>query len=407
MGYPAAMSPFPAYAAALRNLRLPLAYVDLARFDQNAADLVRRVRAGTGRALPIRPASKSIRCVTLMDRLLTREGYAGLMCYSAGEAAWLSRELAQPTHLLVAYPTLERADIRACLEACDAGADITLMVDDAAHVRLLGRLAEDYGHTLSVALDLDMSLRLPGLHFGVRRSPLHSPNAALDLASQIADHGSLRLDGVMGYEAQVAGLQDALPGQRAMNTAIRVLKRASIMDLRRRRSDTVAALHQAGHRLRFVNGGGTGSLEATARDHSVSEVTAGSGLYSPTLFDGFAHFHHAPAAGFVLPVVRRPAHGFVTCHGGGYIASGSAGPEKLPQPIYPEGLSLLPSEGAGEVQTPLVVAPGTSIGLGDMVFFRHAKAGELCEHFNHLVLLERGQVVDEVPTYRGQGRSFL
>ena len=122
MGYPAAMSPFPAYAAALRNLRLPLAYVDLALFDKNAADLVRRVRAGTGRALPIRPASKSIRCVTLMDRLLTREGYAGLMCYSAGEAAWLSRELAQPTHLLVAYPTLERADIRACLEACDAGA---------------------------------------------------------------------------------------------------------------------------------------------------------------------------------------------------------------------------------------------------------------------------------------------
>jgi D-serine deaminase-like pyridoxal phosphate-dependent protein len=400
------MSPFPAYAAALRDLRLPLAYVDLALFDKNATDLVRRVQAGTGRALPIRAASKSIRCVALMERLLAREGYAGLMCYSAAEAAWLSRELSQPTHLLVAYPTLEPADVRACLEACAQDADITLMVDDAAQVRVLGQLAEDYGQTLSVALDLDMSLRLPGLHFGVRRSPLHSPRAALDLASAVADHASLRLDGVMGYEAQVAGLQDAVPKQRAMNAGIRLLKRASIMDLQKRRADTVAALHQAGHTLRFVNGGGTGSLEATARDRSVSEV-AGSGLYSPTLFDNFSHFHHAPAAGFVLPVVRRPAPGFVTCHGGGYVASGSAGPEKLPMPMYPEGLRLLPSEGAGEVQTPLQLDAGVTLSLGDPVFFRHAKAGELCEHFNHLVLLERGQVVDEVPTYRGQGRSFL
>ena len=401
------MSPFAAYAAALRHLRLPLAYVDVARFDRNAADLVQRVRAGTGRSLPIRPATKSIRCVALMERLLQHEGYEGLMCYSAAEAAWLTRELSKPVHLLVAYPTLEPADIRACLEAVERGADITLMVDDMAHVRLLGQLAEDVGQTLSVALDLDMSLRLPGLHFGVRRSPLHSPRAALELAAEIADHDALRLDGVMGYEAQVAGLQDALPNQRAMNTAIRALKRASIMDLQKRRSDTVAALHQAGHTLRFVNGGGTGSLEATARDRSVSEVTAGSGLYSPTLFDNFSHFHHAPAAGFVLPVVRRPAPGFATCHGGGYVASGSAGPEKLPVPMYPEGLELLPTEGAGEVQTPLKLSPGVSLSLGDPVFFRHAKAGELCEHFNHLVLIERGRVVDEVPTYRGQGRSFL
>ncbi len=392
---------------ALRDLRLPLAYVDLDLFDANRDALAARVAESTGRPLPIRAATKSIRCLALLERLLATPGYEGLMCYSAAEAAWLSEALSQPTHLLVAYPSVERADLQACVRAVEAGGDITLMVDEVAHVRLLGRLAKEAGLVLSLSLDLDMSLRLPGLHFGVRRSPLHSPRAALEVADAIGAHAHLRLDGVMGYEAQVAGLQDALPGQRAMNAAIRLLKRASVMDLQKRRAETVAALRDAGHALRFVNGGGTGSLESTARDRSVTEVTAGSGLYSPTLFDGFAGFRHAPAAGFVLPVVRRPAEGFATCHGGGYIASGSAGAEKLPVPIYPPGLELLPTEGAGEVQTPLKLPEGATLEPGDPVFFRHAKAGELCEHFNQLVLLSGAEVVDEAPTYRGQGRSFL
>ena len=308
--------------------------------------------------------------------------------------------------MLVAYPTVDRHDLEAVVAAMRDGAEITLMVDSGEQVRAAGRVAEDHGVTLSLAIDIDMSLRLPGLHFGVRRSPVHSPTDALRVADAIADHGFLRLDGVMGYEAQVAGLPDAVADRRAMNLAIRALKRLSVRDLRDRRGRIVRALTDAGHALRVVNGGGTGSLESTARDSSVTEVTAGSGLYSPTLFDEFARFRHAPSAGFVLPVVRRPTRDMITCHGGGFVASGPAGPDKLPVPMYPRGLSLLDEAGAGEVQTPLRCA-GTVPNVGDMVFFRHAKAGELCEHANHLVLIAGGEVVDEVPTYRGEGRCFL
>ena len=72
----------------------------------------------------------------------------------------------------------------------------------------------------------------------------------------------------------------------------------------------------------FVNGGGTGSIVSTSADPSVTEIAAGSGLYSPALFDGYRSIRPIPAAFFALPVVRRPRPGIVTALGGGWIASG-------------------------------------------------------------------------------------
>ena len=46
--------------------------------------------------------------------------------------------------------------------------------------------------------------------------------------------------------------------------------------------------------LRFVNGGGTGSIERTAAEPAVTEVAAGSGLFGPTLFDTYRAFKPAP-----------------------------------------------------------------------------------------------------------------
>ena len=109
----------------------------------------------------------------------------------------------------------------------------------------------------------------------------------------------------------------------------------------------------------------------------------------------------------MLQVVRKPADGFVTCLGGGLVASGAAGADRLPLPCWPEGLELLPLEGAGEVQTPLK-GPGTAaLSLGDPVFFRHAKAGELAEHFNEYLFVRGDHIVSRAPTYRGLGKAFL
>lgn len=388
--------------AALRDEHLPLAFCDLDLLAANARNLVER-SGGT----PIRLASKSIRCREILRRVQAMSPvFQGILCYSAAEAAHLAAD-SSFKDLVVAYPTVDRRDLDLACAAIARGGEICLMVDDPGQLPPLSRAAARAGVTLPVAIDLDMSSSLPGLHFGVRRSPVTTDAAALALADAVAAAPNLRLDGLMGYEAQLAGLQDFLPGQRLKSAAVRALKRRSQPEIFARRAAVVAALRARGHELRFVNGGGTGSLEATRTDPSVTELAAGSGLYGPTLFDGYATFHPRPAAGFALPIVRRPTAGVYTCFGGGYIASGSPGRDRQPTPYLPAGARLLPTEGAGEVQTPVVHEGPETLALGDPIFFRHAKAGELCEHFSELILLAGGTIVGRAPTYRGDGHSFV
>jgi D-serine deaminase-like pyridoxal phosphate-dependent protein len=159
--------------------------------------------------------------------------------------------------------------------------------------------------------------------------------------------------------------------------------------------------------LEFVNGGGTGSLERTAAEPAVTEIGAGSGLYLPRLFDTYRAFSGRPAALFALPVVRRPGPGVITALGGGYVASGPPSAIRLPAPYLPPGLRLDRDEGAGEVQTPLLGPAADRLRIGDRVWMRHAKAGELCEHFAELHLIDGDAVVETVPTYRGEGQDFL
>jgi len=387
--------------AALRHEHLPLAYCDLDLLAANARSLVER--AG---GLPIRLASKSVRCREILRRVQAMNPvFQGILCYSAGEAAHLAADGFKD--LVVAYPTVDRHDLDLACTAIAGGAEICLMVDDPLQLPFLSEAAGRAGVTLPVAIDLDMSSTLPGLHFGVRRSPVDAVDTAVALADAIAGTDHLRLDGLMGYEAQLAGLQDLVPGQRLKSAAVRALKRRSQPEVFARRTAVVAAIKAHGHVLRFVNGGGTGSLEQTRTDPSVTELAAGSGLYGPTLFDGYDSFRPQPAAGFALPIVRRPTPAIYTCFGGGYIASGNPGRDRQPTPHLPAGTGLLANEGCGEVQTPVTYSGPEILALGDPIFFRHAKAGELCEHFPELVLLAGAAVVGRVSTYRGDGRSFV
>jgi D-serine deaminase-like pyridoxal phosphate-dependent protein len=210
----------------------------------------------------------------------------------------------------------------------------------------------------------------------------------------------------MAYEAQIAGVGDRPPGQPLRGLAVRGMQRMSVKELAERRAAIVAAVSDV-TKLEFVNGGGTGSLERTAAEEAVTEVAAGSGLYGPTLFDAYRSFTPHHAALFALAVVRRPAPGIATAQGGGWIASGIAHPSRLPTPVYPPGLRLSGQEGAGEVQTPLSGDEADALRPGDRVWFRHAKAGELCEHVNTLYMIDGDAIVAEAPTYRGEGKAFL
>lgn len=374
---------------ATTGLRPPFAVVDLDAFDVNADDLVRR--AG---GLPIRVASKSVRCRALLERVLARPGFHGVMAYSVREAQWLVGH--GRTDVFVAYPSVDLGVLDEIVAQEDLAAQITVCVDSVEHVTHLARLTGPY--RLRVAIDVDASLRVGGAHLGVRRSPLREPADVAAVCGAAQDSGRLTVVGLMFYDAQIAGLPDS-------SHKIRMMKRASAASLLKRRRAVVEAV--ASHAdLEFVNGGGTGSLEVTGADPVITELAAGSGLYGPTLFDGYDAFTPRPAAAFALEVVRRPAPDWVTLFSGGYIASGPTGSTRQPSILAPAGLTLTDTEGAGEVQTPVRVPTSLRLELGDRVWLRHAKAGELCERFDVLHLIKDGEVVDTVPTYRGEAQNF-
>jgi D-serine deaminase-like pyridoxal phosphate-dependent protein len=378
---------------ATAHLEPPFAVVDLDAFDANAADLVRRARG-----VPVRVASKSVRVRTLVDRAAAARGFAGVMAFSLREAVWLAR--AGQTDLLMGYPTVDRAALRDLVEDPALRSRIVLMVDHPAQLAMIRAAGASADAPVRVGLDIDSSLRLGPLHLGVRRSPVHTPAQAADAAAAIARQPGIDLVGLMFYDAQIAGLPDRSP-------AVRLVKARSAADLATRRTAVLRAVHEVlGRPLALVNGGGTGSLEVDAADPSITEVTAGSGLYSPGLFDGYRAFTSRPAAWFALPVVRRPHSRIVTAFGGGYIASGPAGRSRLPKPTWPPGLSLLGTEGAGEVQTPLAGRAARDLLPGDRVWLRHAKAGELFERFDVVHLVRGDRVELTVPTYRGEGQAF-
>ncbi|GGS05656.1 alanine racemase [Streptomyces nojiriensis] len=390
------------YDRATAHLDAPLAIVDLDAFDANADDLVRRA-AGK----PVRVASKSVRCRALLERVLARPGFAGIMSYTLAESLWLARSGFED--VLLAYPSTDRAGFGELANDAKLAGAVTVMVDDPAQLDLIDAARDGGAEEIRVCLELDTSLRLLGgrVRIGARRSPLRQPAQLAGLARAVAARPGFRVVGLMAYEGHVAGVGDSLSGRPLRSRTIRLMQAAARKELAERRAEVVRAVRAVVPDLEFVNGGGTGSVQQTAAEDAVTEIAAGSGLYMPRLFDNYTSFSGRPAALFAQPVVRRPGVGVVTVLGGGYPASGAAGADRLPVPYLPQGLRYDPQEGAGEVQTPLLGSPADDLLIGDRVWFRHAKAGELCERFDTLHLIEGDRVSESVPTYRGEGRTFL
>jgi D-serine deaminase-like pyridoxal phosphate-dependent protein len=390
--------------AIFEDVEAPFAFVDLDAMWSNSDAML-----GRAAGKPIRVASKSVRCRGVLERILARdERYRGLMTFTLPETLWLAE--AGFENLLLAYPT---ADTEALGElalrsvANPEGAPI-VMVDCTEHLDAIESVLGAGAAPVRVCIDLDAGWWALGgrIKVGPKRSPVHTVEQAVALAREIERRPQLSLAALMAYEGQIAGVGDRPPGRRLRGAAIAAMQRRSAAELAERRAAVVTAIRELTE-LPIVNGGGTGSLELTGAEGAVTEIAAGSGFYAPTLFDAYSRFSLTPAAGFAVPVVRKPSNGIATALGGGYLASGSGDAARLPSPWLPPGLELDAEEGAGEVQTPLSGAPAASLQVGDRVYMRHAKAGELCERFDALHLLEGEEIVDVVPTYRGEGKTFL
>jgi D-serine deaminase-like pyridoxal phosphate-dependent protein len=383
--------PFDRLLKATADLDTPFAVVDEPALWANADDLVRRA-AG----VPIRVASKSVRVRSIIEQTLARDGFAGVMSYSLAESNWLADHGIDD--ILLAYPTTSRAALADLIADDRRRAAITVMVDSTESLNHLDHLLGAGHPAIRVCIDVDASLKLGPVHLGVRRSPVHSAQQAAELAKAIADRPGFDLVGVMFYDAQIAGLPDSSP-------AVRLVKKRSATELLDRRSKVIAAVSDHA-KLEIINAGGTGSLEVTGADPAITELTAGSGLFTPTLFDGYDAFEARAAAYFLLSVVRKPTPDIATLFAGGYIASGPTNKNRQPRPTWPEGLELIGTEGAGEVQTPVKGKAARELSVGDRVVMRYAKAGEMCERFDRVALIGVDGDVELLPTYRGEGKNF-
>lgn len=392
------------YERIFAEVEAPFAFVDLDAMWANAEGMLGR--AGDK---PIRIASKSVRCRALLEAILRwDERFDGLLTYTLPETLWLAEQGFE--NLLLAYPTADTGALGelALRSAAHPGGSPIVMVDCVEHLDAIESVLGADAAPVRVCIDLDAGWWALGgrIKVGPKRSPVHTVEQAVELAREIERRPQIELDALMAYEGQIAGVGDRPPGKRLRGAAIRFMQRRSAAELAERRAAVAAALGEFVE-LEIVNGGGTGSLELTSAEGAVTEVTAGSGFYAPALFDHYSRFTLTPAAGFALPIVRKPTARVATALGGGYLASGSGDAARLPAPWLPTGLRLDPEEGAGEVQTPLLGDAAAELRVGDRAYLRHAKAGELCERFDALHLVEGEEIVDVVPTYRGEGKNFL
>lgn len=383
--------PFSRLERAITDLDSPAAVIDEPALWGNANGLVRR--AG---GVPIRVASKSVRVRSIIEDTLARDGFAGVMSYSLAEANWLVD--AGIDDILLAYPTTDKAALAGLIAAERRLTAITLMVDSVASLNFIDAAIGANHAPIRVCIDVDSSLRIGPIHVGVRRSPVRTAKDTVKLAAAIAKRTGFTLVGLMFYDAQIAGLPDS-------STVIRLVKSRSATELLERRTKVVEAVKEYAN-LDIINAGGTGSLEVTGADPVVTELTAGSGLFNPTLFDGYDAWEPRAAAYYALSVVRKPAKNIATLFSGGYIASGPANKNRQPTPTWPKGLRLIGVEGGGEVQTPVKGKAARDLRIGDHVWMRHAKAGEMCERFDHVHIVAADGSRRSVPTYRGEGKNF-
>jgi D-serine deaminase-like pyridoxal phosphate-dependent protein len=384
-----------------KDIPRPFAFIDLDILNENI--LLTSSRSGNKK---IRIATKSIRSLEVLHYLKEKLSlqFTGLMTFHLEEALFLLNNGFD--HCLMGYPqkvSIKQAEL--IKDLASKNKSLVLMIDSIDHLVYLEKIGKDRDVVFEVCVDIDLSLRLPKLNFGVYRSPLNQLKQFRVIFDFIKNSTNLKCVGIMGYEAQVAGLQDLNHKGKVYDLMIQGLKRVSLIKINKLRKEVVS-LAENYFNLEFVNGGGSGSISQSSQDKSLTEVAIGSGYYCPHLFDEYNE-KFKPSCGFAIEVERRPREDYITCHGGGYIASGALDINKMPKVFSPKGLICEPNEMFGEVQTPFKNKGEIKLEIGDPVFLRHAKSGELLERFNEIHILEKNKITKKWKSYRGEGLCFL
>ena len=389
------------YKNASKDVEMPFLMLDKDLLDINIKEILRRTNGKS-----IRIATKSIRSIAILNMILQHSPkFIGVMSYSAAETIFLIEQ--DIDNILIGYPIINKDLIYQLCHKIALGATITFMVDCLEQVELIQEQAAKLSIKAPICIDVDMSSSFPGIYFGVYRSSIKNVADLKKLVQKIKQLENISVEGLMGYEAQIAGMGDNVKGQKLMNIIISFLKKHSTKEIAKRRKECYNYLINEGYQLKIVNGGGTGSIESTIEEDYINEVTVGSGFYNSHLFDNYSNFKHQPALFYAIECTRIPTNNKITASYGGYVASGSIGINKQAVPYLPEGLKLIKEEGTGEVQTPFdTMHCNETLRIGDPIFMRSSKAGEICERFNKIHILIDKKNFISVNTYRGIGKCY-
>ena len=282
------------------------------------------------------------------------------MTFTLPETLWLAEQGFED--LLLAYPTADAGALEelALRSAANPERAPIVMVDCAEHLDLIESVLGAAAAPVRVCIDLDASWWALGGRIKVGAEALAGPHASSRRwrwPARSSERPQIELAALMAYEGQIAGVGDRPPGRRLRGAAIRFMQRRSAAELAERRGGDRRRDRASSPSCEIVNGGGTGSLELTAAEEAVTEVTAGSGFYAPALFDHYSRF--TPHPGRRLRAADRAQAG---------ARGGDRARRRLPRlgrrrrrracppPGCPPGLQLDAEEGAGEVQTPLLGA---------------------------------------------------
>lgn len=384
---------------AYAHLQRPFACIDLDALDRNIAFM-----NNAAKGKQIRIATKSVRSIGLLKYMAERvHHHSGWMTFDLAETSFLLEEGFD--NLLIGYPQLEETPMSEIIRYIQKGRTVVFMVDRLEQWQWLDRIGKEHQTVLEICIDLNLSTDFKLIYFGTKRSSLATIQDIHALIKRTSSFTHTKITSVMGYEAQIAGVTDK-PNAKWQAPLIKQLKKRSLKKIRTFRKNAVKLIHEQVGPLRFVNGGGSGSIDFTAKEKEVTEITIGSAYYFSALFSRYDNLPLEPATSFALRVTRKPEKRVAVCHGGGYVASGAVGVDKSPVPVWPQTLSLLKNEGAGEVQTPLYDKKD-KLQIGDTVYFRHAKAGELCERFTTLHARRGATYLGSFTTYRGDGKCYL
>ena len=393
--------------SAIEEKEFPLAMVDLDAVDKNFSFYSDIVKASNKK---IRIASKSIRMPYLLRYLLDKdkELFSGIMCYRMEEAKYLFG--IGFNDLLLAYPEVSSKALNSFAALKKSGCKISMVVDSVEHLQLVDDIAREYHTKLDIIIELDGSLKMfdSKVNLGVRRSSIKNLEDLKERLWFIQSKKNLNLKGVMLYEAQVAGLADQSPWNVFQNPFKSKIKEVSIPKVEEFRQKSLDLIRENGFNPEILNGGGSGSIKTSVQDKSINEVTIGSGFLCSHLFSYYKDLNLTPAIFFAVQIVRKSDPEYITCLGGGLIASGSIGKDRQPEIFLPKGIEPTDIEGFGEVQTPFKITDKkTKLSIGDPIILRHAKTGELAEHFNQYYMFRNNQIISSEHTYRGLGYNFL